>query len=54
MLGLHAHTQSMGPLMSSESQLRDKLRKIEALFAGLGPPVNAWPQRRRSNGFAHG
>jgi len=36
MLGLHAHTQSMGPLMSSESQLRDKLRKIEALFAGAG------------------
>jgi len=26
----------MGPLMSSESQLRDKLRKIEALFAGAG------------------
>ena len=36
MLGLHARTQSMGPLMSSESQLRDKLRKIEALFAGAG------------------
>ena len=26
----------MGPLMSTESQLRDKLRKIEALFAGAG------------------
>jgi hypothetical protein len=35
MLGLHAHS-AMGPLMSTESQLRDKLRKIEALFAGAG------------------
>jgi len=26
----------MGSLMSTESQLRDKLRKIEALFAGAG------------------
>ena len=35
MLGLRAHS-AMGPLMSTESQLRDKLRKIEALFAGAG------------------
>jgi hypothetical protein len=26
------------PFMSTESQLRDKLRKIEALFAGAGTP----------------
>jgi hypothetical protein len=36
MLGLQAHTQPRGQLMSTESQLRDKLRKIEALFAGAG------------------
>src|SRR5580692_6465055 len=34
-VGLHSG-QSLRLLMSTESQLRDKLRKIEALFAGAG------------------
>ena len=36
--------------MSTESQLRDKLRKIEALFAGAGTPGNGLPRKRRSIG----
>ncbi|WP_283808256.1 MULTISPECIES: hypothetical protein [Bradyrhizobium] len=35
--------------MSTESQLREKLRKIEALFAGPGRPVNASLLRPRWN-----
>src|SRR6266849_414407 len=36
MLGFASYAQPRGPPMSTESQLREKLRKIEALFAGAG------------------
>jgi len=36
MFGFFSADSTTGPLMSTESQLREKLRKIEALFAGAG------------------
>ena len=35
--------------MSTESQLREKLRKIEALFAGPGRPASASRRKQRWN-----
>ena len=37
-----------GRPMSIETQLREKLRKIEALFAGAARPVNGLPPRQRA------
>ena len=38
--------------MSAELQLREKLRKIEALFAGAGTAGNAWLPKQHLNGCA--
>ena len=45
-VGLHSG-QSLRPPMSTESQLREKLRKIEALFAGAGTAGERLAGRQR-------